>query len=125
MLCACKSHSTKAQKSNALGATGHIDPTQVLNIYKMYPQCVDFCRIPHFRSRIVRDKRQKFVDLAEARVNRAMKDLQLIGNLSNKAAYEFTDPDVKKIFGALQKALDSARSRFTKDGEIAGGEFRL
>jgi hypothetical protein len=73
----------------------------------------------------MRDKRQKFVDLAEARVNRAMKDMQLIGNLSNKAAYEFTDADVKKIFGALQKAMDSARSRFTKDGEVAGGEFRL
>ena len=73
----------------------------------------------------MRDKRQKFVNLAEARVNRAMKDMQLIGNLSNKAAYEFSEADVRKIFGALQKAMDSAKSRFTKDGEVAGGEFRL
>lgn len=73
----------------------------------------------------MRDKRQKFVDLAEARVGKALKDLQLIGNLSNRAAYDFSDADVKKIFGALQKALDGARSRFTKNGESPGGEFKL
>lgn len=70
-------------------------------------------------------KRDKFVELAEARVNRAIKDLQLIGNLSNKAAYEFTDADIKKMFAAVQKAVESAKGRFSKDGEGAGGEFRL
>lgn len=73
----------------------------------------------------MRDKRQKFVELAEARVGKALKDLQLISNLSNKAAYDFTDADVKKIFGALQKALDTAKSRFTKGSDGDGGEFRL
>lgn len=73
----------------------------------------------------MRDKRQKFVNLAEARVGKALKDLQLIGNLSNKAAYDFTEADVRKIFAALQKALDNAKGRFTKDGDSAGGEFRL
>lgn len=73
----------------------------------------------------MRDKRQKFVELAEARVGKALKDLQLIGNLSNKNAYDFTDADVRKIFGALQKALDNAKARFTKDSDGAGGEFRL
>ena len=73
----------------------------------------------------MRDKRQKFVELAEARVNKAVKDMQLLGNLSNRAAYEFTEADVRKIFSALQKALDSAKGRFTKDGDGGGGEFRL
>jgi len=56
-------------------------------------------------------KREKFVELAEARANKALKDLQLIGNLSNRAAYEFTEADVRKIFGALQKGLDAAKAR--------------
>jgi len=73
----------------------------------------------------VRDKRQKFVDLAEARVNKALKDIQLIGNLSNKAAYDFTDADLKKIFSSLQKGLDAAKSKFSKGSEGAGGDFRL
>lgn len=69
-------------------------------------------------------KRTKFVELAQARVNRALKDLQLIGNLSNRSAYEFTDADVRKIFTALQKGLDTAKARFG-GGEVGGGEFRL
>ncbi len=73
----------------------------------------------------MRNKRQKFVELAEARVNKALKDLQLIGNLSNKSAYEFTEADIRKIFSALQKSLDTAKARFSKENENAGGDFRL
>ena len=73
----------------------------------------------------MRDKRQKFVDLAEARVNKALKDLQLIGNLSNKSAYEFSEGDIRKIFVALQKGLESAKARFSRESDGSGGEFRL
>lgn len=73
----------------------------------------------------MRNKREKFVELAEARVSRALKDLQLIGNLSNRSAYEFTEVDVKKVFAALQRGLESAKARFTKDGDSSGGDFRL
>ena len=70
-------------------------------------------------------KREKFVELAEARVNRTIKDLQLIGNLSNRSAYDFSEADVRKIFTAIQKAADAAKARFSRDGETGGGEFRL
>jgi hypothetical protein len=73
----------------------------------------------------MRNRRDKFVELAEARVNKTLKDIQLIGNLSNRSAYDFNEGDVRKIFGALQKALDAAKGRFAKEGESAGGEFRL
>lgn len=73
----------------------------------------------------MRDKRQKFVELAEARVNKALKDIQLIGNLSNRSAYEFSEADIRKIFGALQKGLEGAKARFSKESESSGGEFRL
>lgn len=73
----------------------------------------------------MRNKREKFVELAEARVSRALKDMQLVGNLSNRSAYEFTDADVRKIFAALQKGLESAKARFNKEGDGVGGEFRL
>jgi hypothetical protein len=73
----------------------------------------------------MRDKRKKFVDLAEARVNRAIKDIRLIGNLANKAAYDYSDEDSKRIFRALQKELDSAKSRFTGDAGGKDSEFRL
>jgi hypothetical protein len=56
--------------------------------------------------------RKKFVDLASKRVSRAMKAIQLIGNLSNRSNYDYTEDDVTKIFKALQEELNSCRKRF-------------
>lgn len=73
----------------------------------------------------MRDKRQKFIDLAQARVNKTLKNLQLVGNLSNRSAYEFTEADVRKIFATLQRGLDSAKGRFSRSTDSREGEFRL
>lgn len=71
------------------------------------------------------DKRDKFVKLAEQRVNRALREIRLIGNLSNRSAYESTEDDVKKIFRTLQKELDTAKSRFGEGEGASGSAFRL
>lgn len=71
------------------------------------------------------NKSDKFVGLAEARVNRAIKDIRLIGNLSNRNAYSYTDEQVRTVFKALQKELDTAKGRFGNDGSAADSEFRL
>ena len=73
----------------------------------------------------MRDKRKKFIELAEARVNRAIKDIRLIGNLANKNAYEYGDEDARKIFRALQKEADAAKARFLGDAGGKDTEFRL
>ena len=70
-------------------------------------------------------KSEKFVSLAEARVNRAIKDIRLIGNLSNRNAYAFTDEQVRAVFKALQKELETAKGRFGSDGGSSDSEFRL
>ena len=72
-----------------------------------------------------RNKRAKFVELAENRVNRAIKDLRLIGNLSNRSAYEFTEDDVRKIFRVLQRELDGAKKRFSSGGKSDADGFRI
>lgn len=81
--------------------------------------------IPAQRGVDVRDKRAKFVGLAEARVNRAIKEMRLIGNLSNRGAYEWNEDDVRKIFRALQRELETARARFTGDSSKKEEGFRL
>ena len=58
------------------------------------------------------DDRRKFVELAGKRVNRALKDIQLIGNLSNRSNYDYTDEDVAKIIRALQDEVSACRKRF-------------
>ncbi|MDE2102117.1 MAG: hypothetical protein KGL39_33030 [Patescibacteria group bacterium] len=56
--------------------------------------------------------RQKFVDLAQKRVSKAMKDIQLIGNLSNRSNYDYTEDDVAKIMKALTDELSACRKKF-------------
>ncbi len=70
-------------------------------------------------------KRDNFVRLAEARVNRALREIRLIGNLSNRSAYEFEDADIRKVFGTLQKGLDAAKSRFADAENGSASTFKL
>ena len=71
------------------------------------------------------DKRQKFIKLAEQRVNRALREIRLIGNLSNRSAYISTDDDVRKIFRSLQKELETAKARFGDSDTGSGTTFKL
>jgi len=73
----------------------------------------------------MRDKRAKFVQLTNQRVTKALEQIRLIGNLSNRSAYEFTDEDVKKIIRALQKAVDTAKARFSDTGGASDQSFSL
>lgn len=59
-------------------------------------------------------KQQRFVRLAEARTNRIISTLRLLGNCSSPAAYEYTKEDVSKIFRAIEEAVSDARRRFDK-----------
>lgn len=56
--------------------------------------------------------RAKFVFLANRRVSRALKSIQLIGNLSNRSNYDFSEDDVLKIFRALQAEIAACKKRF-------------
>lgn len=70
--------------------------------------------------------REKFVRLANKRVSNALKALQLIGNLSNRSNYDYTDEDVAKILKALQDELNSCRRRFETASRTRGtAQFTL
>lgn len=70
-------------------------------------------------------KRAKFVELAVKRVTRAIKDMRLVGNLSNRSAYEYSEDDVKKIVRALQKEVDTVKARFSENGSGSDADFSL
>lgn len=73
----------------------------------------------------MRDKRAKFVELATNRVNRAIKDLRLVGNLSNRSAYEYTEEDARKILRALTREIDDLKSRFRGEEQSDDKVFKL
>jgi hypothetical protein len=72
-----------------------------------------------------RDKASKFIELANKRVNRAIKDIQLVGNLANRQNYEFTDEQARKIVKALQQEVDTLKQSFSATGEAGRNDFKL
>jgi len=70
-------------------------------------------------------KRQNFVRLAEARVNKAIKSIQVVANLSNSGNYDYTEEDVRLIINALTKELTDLKSRFKNEGSNSSNEFKL
>ena len=66
-------------------------------------------------------KRDKFVRLAEARTNK----IQLLGNCSNASAYDYTQQDVEKIFGAIEAELREAKKKFYKVESKKSSRFTL
>jgi hypothetical protein len=57
-------------------------------------------------------KRKRFVKVSELRVNRVLEYFRLIGNLSNRNNYSYTEDDVLKIRIALQFKLDQTMELF-------------
>ena len=57
-------------------------------------------------------KREKFVRMAEARTIKIISMVRLLGNCSNRLAYEYSDKDVNKIFSAIESAVSDAKKRF-------------
>jgi len=57
-------------------------------------------------------REEKFKRLANQRTNRILEDLRILGNLSNKSTYSYSEEDVRKIFQAIEDQLKSAKTRF-------------
>ena len=57
-------------------------------------------------------RKQKFQRLAEARINRLLHIIRLIGNLSNKSNYDFDKKDISKIFKAIEEETENTKLRF-------------
>ncbi len=57
-------------------------------------------------------KRDKFVRLAEARTNKIIDMIRLLGNCSNSRVYEYNREDIKKIFGTIEEELKIAKAKF-------------
>src|SRR5262249_55534210 len=56
--------------------------------------------------------RKKFISLANKRVSKALQTIQLIGNLSNRSNYDYTQDDVAKIMKALTDEVSACRKKF-------------
>jgi len=62
-------------------------------------------RIDDRSDRRKKTNRERFVRIAEGRVNRILDALDSLGNCSNKRNYDYSDADVKKIFSAIESKV--------------------
>jgi len=61
-----------------------------------------------------RDRKIKFIELAEKRVNRVLNDIKLISNLSNRSNYEYSPQQANKIIRTIEEELKRLKMQFDK-----------
>jgi hypothetical protein len=72
-----------------------------------------------------RNKRDKFIALAERRTINAIRAIRVIGKLGNPFAYEYGESDVKKIVAALTQEVEDLKQKMARKGAKASVEFKL
>lgn len=56
--------------------------------------------------------RDRFLRLSKARLEKTIKQIELIGNLSDKTNYSYHDDEITELFNTLEAELKTAKSRF-------------
>lgn len=70
-------------------------------------------------------KSENFIRLAENRTNKIIDMFELLGNLSNKSNYTYTQEQVNAIFETLEYELAQQKSKFVEKREPKKRKFRL
>ena len=58
-------------------------------------------------------RREKFIRLAESRMNNTLKNIELLSNLSNKSSYDYSQSDIDKMIKTLKQAVSNLEKSFT------------
>ena len=77
------------------------------------------------KSKAEESKHEKFVRLAEARTNKIIDTLQLLGNCANTSFYEYTQDDVDQIFQAIEIEVREAKRKFINTDAEKSPRFTL
>ena len=70
-------------------------------------------------------KSERFERLALRRTGDILKKLKLLGNLSNRNNYTYSEAQVKEMFLAIDKEVRMAKDRFNVHSYKSGSEFRF
>jgi len=58
------------------------------------------------------DKAANFNRLALKRVNMLLTRIRILGNLSSRSSYEYTEDQINKIFATIRERLDLIENKF-------------
>ena len=57
-------------------------------------------------------KQERFKRLAEYRTNEVLKRLRVLGNCSNRSAYDYIEDDINKIFTEIERKVKEVKAKF-------------
>ena len=60
---------------------------------------------------------ERFKRVAEARTNTVIDKLRILGNLSNRQMYNYSEEDINKIFRAINNQIKEVRAKFNSKKE--------
>jgi len=58
------------------------------------------------------NKKERFKRLATYRTNMVLKTLKILGNCSNRSAYDYTEEEINKIFSEIEKRARETKVKF-------------
>lgn len=67
------------------------------------------------------EKRKRFKRLAVYRTNEVLKRLKVLGNCSNRSAYDYKREEIKRIFSEIEYKTREVKAKFY----FPGKKFRL
>ena len=57
-------------------------------------------------------KRSRYIKIVERRVNQILDNLDSLGKCSNRKNYDYSDEDVKKVFGEIERKIRKVKLLF-------------
>ncbi len=71
-----------------------------------------FCK-SHIDFNNMENRSDRFKRLANRRTNNILNQIRLLGNLSNKSTYDYSEEEINKIFSAIDAQLKIAKVKFS------------
>jgi len=69
-------------------------------------------------------KRLNFKRIAEARTEKILNMIDLLGNLANTSFYSYSEKDIETIFNAIQETLNESKKKFSKKSKFKRRKHR-
>lgn len=70
-------------------------------------------------------KRERFLEVGEARTNAVLDRIRVLGNCANHSLYDYEEEEINKIFKTLQSFLDETKTKFMIQRRKRKERFKL
>lgn len=57
-------------------------------------------------------RRERFKRLATQRTNSVLQRIKVLGNCSNRSAYDYTEEEINKIFSEIERRIRETKAKF-------------